>query len=230
MRFGFVVLVLAGLGGALLATLAFPAITRALPLGALAEGLALDWTVFVAAMVIALSAAVLVAAVPAFAIGRTALGTALSTSRSAGVGARTNRFEHALGITQIALAVLLTAEAGLLLRSVANLRAIDPAVDHGRVAVVDAVMPAATTLDERRRIVDDTIASLEALPGVRAAGATQKLPLRGSGDNWGIRIPDKPELPPSTTAYTNRCGLLNTAAMLLRSVWFDARWRSGRQH
>ena len=30
--------------------------------------------------------------------------------------------------------------------------------------------------------------SLAALPGVTVVGAAQKLPLRGSGDNWGIRI------------------------------------------
>jgi len=36
---------------------------------------------------------------------------------------------------------------------------------------------------------------------VRAVGATIKLPLRGSGQNWGIRIPGRPEVSSTTTAF-----------------------------
>ena len=42
--------------------------------------------------------------------------------------------------------------------------------------------------------------SLEAVPGVRSVAAAQKLPLRGSGDNWGITIVGRPPVN-ATTAF-----------------------------
>jgi ABC-type antimicrobial peptide transport system permease subunit len=50
-------------------------------------------------------------------------------------------------------------------------------------------------------VVLDILPMLQALPGVKAAAATQKLPLRGSGDNWGIEIQGKPESSDTTTAF-----------------------------
>src|SRR5262245_19146659 len=62
-------------------------------------------------------------------------------------------------------------------------------------------MPTQLSNDERRRAVLDAIPALQALPGVRAVGATMKLPLRGSGQNWGIGIPGRPDLARTTTAF-----------------------------
>jgi hypothetical protein len=45
------------------------------------------------------------------------------------------------------------------------------------------------------------LAALDALPGVSAVGAVQRLPLRGGGDNWGITVEGRPDLPSSTTSY-----------------------------
>jgi predicted permease len=82
---------------------------------------------------------------------------------------------------------------------VANLRSIDPGVDTGRVAVLDVVMEGNVTPEARRRLLADLETALAAVPGVRSAGAAQKLPLRGPGDSWGITLEDKPDLPASTT-------------------------------
>ncbi|RKH67586.1 ABC transporter permease, partial [Corallococcus llansteffanensis] len=108
--------------------------------------------------------------------------------------------EGALVVGQVALAVLLTAGAALLVRSVANLRAIDSGVDTGRVAVLDVVMEGNVASEARPRVMADLEASLATLPGVRSVGTTQKLPLRGPGEDWGLEIEGKPELP-STTTY-----------------------------
>jgi hypothetical protein len=42
---------------------------------------------------------------------------------------------------------------------------------------------------------------LQSLPGVRAAAAAEKVPLRGSGDNWGVDVPGKPDVSGTTTAF-----------------------------
>jgi putative ABC transport system permease protein len=186
--------------GAVIAAQGFRVLTEALPLGPLAPQGSLDWGVFFAALVLALVAALGVAWLPARSLRRSDPQRALGSSRTGGIGARGGKTEGALVVGQVALAVLLTAGAGLLVRSVANLRAIDPGVDTGRVAVVDVVMEASVTPEARLRLLAELEESLSALPGVRSAGATLQLPLRGMGQDWGIKVEDRPDLP-STTTY-----------------------------
>ena len=191
----------AGIAGAGLALIGFHTLTSALPLGALAENARLDWTVFWASMGSALLAAGLVAIVPGAALWRdSSLRSTMATTRTAGVGSRGGRLEAGLVIAQMAIAVLLAAGAGLLIRSVTNLRAINPGVKIDGLAVVDATMPARLTPEQRRAVIDNMLTSLASLPGAQHAAATQKIPLRGSGDNWGIGILGKPELN-ATTAF-----------------------------
>jgi predicted permease len=191
--------IVAGMVGALLAVIGFGLLVGALPLGALAENARLDWTVFWASMIAALLAALLVAIVPGVALWRGSnLQTVLSTTRTGGVGGRGGRLEGGLVVAQMALAVLLAAGAGLLIRSVVNLRGIDPGLRSEGVAVVDATMSGRLTVDERRRTILAVLPALEAVPGVRGVAAAQKLPLRGSGDTWTIRIAGRPPLNAST--------------------------------
>ena len=164
-------------------------LVESLPLGALAETARLDWSVFWASMIAASGAALLVGAVAGTAMWRGGhLQSALATTRTGGVGARGGSVESMLVVGQMALAVLLAAGAGLLIRSVVNLRAIDPGVEIDSAVVVDTTMPIRLGVNERKLAVDMVISALRALPGVHAVGATQKLPLRNSGDNWSITV------------------------------------------
>lgn len=192
---------LSGAVGALLAAAGFRVLVGALPLGELAGGASLDWGVFAAAIAIATLASLAVALVPGFSLWRSDVQRALTRSRTGGVGGRGGKVENGLVVAEVALALLMVSGAALLIRSVANLRAIDPGVDVGRVAVVDVAMPA--TLDEthRRQVVHDLVREMGALPGVETAAAVQKLPLRGTGDNWGIRIEGQEGRARSTTAF-----------------------------
>ena len=193
---------LAGAAGAALAAAGFQVLVTSLPLGALADNATLDWTVFWASMLAATGAAMLVAIIPGIALWRgSSLRATMATTRTGGVAARGGRLEGGLVVAQIALAVLLAAGAGLLIRSVANLRAIDPGVDTDTVAVVDAVMPLGVTQPQRKRIVLDMLPVLQALPAVKSVAAAQKLPLRGSGDNWLIRIQGRANDDRPTTAF-----------------------------
>ena len=185
--------------GAFIAAQGFRLLTEALPLGPLAPRGSLDWGVFIAALVLALVSAFGVALLPARSLRRSDPQRALSKSRTGGIGARGGRTEGALVVGQVALAVLLTAGAALLVRSVTNLRAIDSGLDTGRVAVLDVVMEGNVAREARPRLLADLEATVATLPGVRAVGITQKLPLRGAGEDWGLGIEGKPDLPSSTT-------------------------------
>ena len=193
---------LAGTAGAMLAVAGFEVLVRSLPLGALADNAALDWSVFWTSMTAALAGAIVTAIVPAAVLWRgSSLRSSIAGARTGGVGERGGRLEGTLVVAQMALAVLLATGAGLLMRSVANLQAIDPGVAVDGRVVIDAAMPTRFTPDERRRTIQAILPSLAALPGVTSAAAAQKLPLRGSGDNWGIRILGTPDLAQATTAF-----------------------------
>ena len=192
---------IAGVAGAALAMAGFSVLVGSLPLGALADNARLDWTVFWASMLAALVAALLVAVVPGIAMWRgSSLRSTMATTRTGGVAGRGGRLEGSLVVAQMALAVLLAAGAGLLIRSVSNLRAIDPGVKTSGAVIVDATMPLRLTPADRARAIIDMLPQLQALPGVKSAGAAQKIPLRGSGDNWGIRIPGR-DTAGNTTAF-----------------------------
>lgn len=195
--------VAAGIAGAVMATIGFELLIQSLPLGELAATATLDWTIFWAAMLAALASAVGIAIVPGAALWRgSSLQSTMATTRTGGIAGRGGRLEGGLVIAQMALAVLLAAGAGLLIRSVANLRAIDPGVETEGVLVVEAAMPTRLPAAERRRAILEMIPALDALPGVRSVAAAQKVPLSGeSSDNWGITVVGKPDLPQSTTAF-----------------------------
>jgi predicted permease len=178
----------AGAVGALLAALAFRGLVTALPLGAWGEAASLDWTVFAAAMVAAIAAAALVAIAPGVAMWRGDLRETLGASRSGGISGRGGRLEGSLVVAEVALAVVMAAGAGLLVRSVSKLYAIDPGVNTKNVGVVDIVLPNEIQLPRRLQAIRELTTALRAMPGVSGVGMAQMLPIRGGGWSSGIQI------------------------------------------
>ena len=192
---------LAGLVGAGLALLGFEFLVGTLPLGALAENATVDWTLFAAAIGIALLAASMVALVPGISVARSNLQSRLTRTRTGGIGVRGGRLEGGLVVAQVALVLLMAAGAGLLIRSVNNLRAIDPGIQVEGLAVLDVVMPTTIEAARRPQLVRELVDAVEALPGVASVATTQKLPLRGSGDNWGMGVESQPDLEDANTPF-----------------------------
>lgn len=191
----------AGVVGAGVAAGAFQLLVSNLPLSAFGESLSFDWMLFTSAMVIALVSSIGLSLVPALALSRQNLRSGLSRMRSSGIGGGGSRLEGGLVVTEVALAVLMAASAALLIRSVTNLYDIDPGFDPVNVAAVDVILPQAATPPERREIMRTSLAQLAALPGVRTVAASQRLPLRGGGDNWGLEVVGHPDQPDGTTSF-----------------------------
>jgi predicted permease len=215
--------VLAGGVGAVLATVGFQFLLGALPLGALAESAAIDWPFFAAAIGIALAASLVVALAPVIALARGDLQRSLTRARTGGIVGRSGRFESGLVIAQVGLVLLLAASAGLLIRSVRNLRAIDPGIRVEGRAVVDLVLP--TTLEPARRstMMRTLVEAVDALPGTRSVASAQMIPLRRTGNNWGIavegvQVPDgmTTALRPVTPGYLETMGVELRSGRMLR--------------
>jgi predicted permease len=100
------------------------------------------------------------------------------------------RWRQALVAAEVALAVVLVSAAGLMVRSVANLFAIDSGFDPRnvltmRLSTPDTYYPDAASVsafhDELKRRVS-------AIPGVAAVGAVRILPLATEMGDWGVRV------------------------------------------
>ncbi|HET7564444.1 MAG TPA: FtsX-like permease family protein, partial [Gemmatimonadaceae bacterium] len=191
----------AGLVGAALAAGGFHLLAGALPIGAWAERAAFDWRLFAAALGIALIAVMLVVLVPSMSLWRGDLRGALSGARTGGIQGRGGRLERGLVVAEVALAMLIASGAALLVRSVANLYAIDPGVDTQHVAVVDLLSSPTMHDADRARVVRSVITELASIPGVRSVAATARLPLHGGGDSFGMRPEGHPEMSQTITYF-----------------------------
>ncbi|MBA2243335.1 MAG: FtsX-like permease family protein, partial [Gemmatimonadetes bacterium] len=104
-----------------------------------------------------------------------------------------NTVRGALVIGEIALALVLLAGAGLMLRTVQQLRSVDPGVDPQGVLTLDLSLPAANYrgYEPVSQFYQELSTRVAALPGVTAVGATQQLPLKG-GSGCALVFTDDP--------------------------------------
>jgi predicted permease len=123
--------------------------------------------------------------------------------RSATFGRNRNLTRNALVTTQVALAFVLVIGSGLMVRSFAALRSVDPGFSADGVLTFQ-VWPLAAKYENHEAVAkfyDRLIERLEAVPGVTLAGAIDALPLTGDDDGFAVLIEEFPpaegELPPA---------------------------------
>ena len=128
---------------------------------------------------LALLTGALVGLVPAFAASRPEIQASLKdSSRSTIGGPAQRRLRAALVVAEVALAVVLTIGAGLLLRSFISVLMVDPGFGPDHLLTLQiTVPPRYQTPDHRRAFYADLLGRLERLPGVTAVGGTTRLPL-----------------------------------------------------
>ncbi|HKS07649.1 MAG TPA: ADOP family duplicated permease [Gemmatimonadaceae bacterium] len=198
--------------GAGLAVAGFRVLTSALPLGAWGEAATFDWTLFVAALALSVVSALLVVMIPSASLWRSSaaggLQNMLSRLRTGGVrGGGAMRTERTLVVIEMTVAMLIASSATLLVRSVANMYAIDPGIDTHNVAVIDASGTPTVPLAERNTTIEQAVAALKEMPGVENAAAAMRLPLRGNGNSTGISVVGRDSVQATTTYF--RIGTLD---------------------
>ena len=144
---------------------------------------------------VALLAGIGFGAAPAAQVARTNLESMLRESGRGGVGGRRQtRARNALVVCQVALALVLLAGAGLLLRSFERLRSVALGVRPSHVMTFAVNLPTGRYADPERRarFYREFEARLAALPGVRAAAGISRLPVTGSFHSWGVQRAETP--------------------------------------
>jgi putative ABC transport system permease protein len=117
--------------------------------------------------------------------------------RSASEGRASQRLRRLFVVAEAALAVVLLAGSGLLLRSFVKLLAVDPGFRPEGVLTMQISLPSATYAkpEQQRAFFQELISRVQHLPGVQAAGAISDLPLSGTG-NSGTATVDSPAVAP----------------------------------
>jgi putative ABC transport system permease protein len=115
--------------------------------------------------------------------------------RTASAGRRARLLRGTLVVSEMAVALVLLAGAGLLVKSFLRLQRIDPGVSIDRVLTLKLRIPDARYAqgEQQIRFYDDVLRRTKALPGVRAAGLTSDLPLGGSDSYLGFTIEGRQE-------------------------------------
>jgi predicted permease len=158
----------------------------------------LDFRALLFTVMISLVSALLFGLTPAL---RLAGGAIAPGQRAAGGARSTRRLRDVLVVTEYALAIVLLAGAGLLVRSLASVLRVDPGFHAGGVLTVEMHSPAGNDPSDPPRF-EELVESLEALPGVDAAGGISRYFQANTMRNE-IAIAGRPPLDSSRGALVN---------------------------
>ena len=182
-------LLLSGIGGAAGLAIAWwgvwflrSAAAGSLPIQRL-ETVAIDARVLAFTIAASLASALIFGLIPALTASSGALAAALKEGGRTGSMGRGNRTRRAFVIVEVALALVLLAGAGLLIRSFVTLVNVDAGFDPARTVTMTVRLPGSRYAESahRTQFFQRLFSRIDALPGVDAAGATSFLPLAGPG-------------------------------------------------
>jgi predicted permease len=178
---------LATIGAVLGVGVAFAGVRALLALGASKlprlDVVTFDARVLIFSLLVLVVSGLFVGFAPAIRLAATDVRTLMSEStRSATGGRGTGRWLSAMTVVEIALAIVLVAGAGWLVRSVANLRITDLGFSPENRVIFDVAFlgpkyPNPASVDTAGRTLRERLA---ALPGVTGVGATSTFPFRNS--------------------------------------------------
>ncbi|MEO6445808.1 MAG: ABC transporter permease, partial [Gemmatimonadaceae bacterium] len=184
--------VLGALAGVGVAVLGLWAVRRTAPAGLprIADA-QLDPSLLLVAFGIAVVVAALIGVLPVLQATRADTASQLKEGgRGQSSGAERLRWRQGLVSAEVALAVVLVVGAGLMIRSVSNLFAVNPGFDSRGVLTMRLSTPSLWYQDSSRVVQfwDELQREVGALPRVQSAGAVRLLPLVSEMGDWGLRV------------------------------------------
>jgi len=182
---------LGGLLGICLTILAMPLLVRLVPNSLpIAETPTIDLRVMVFALIATAITGIGFGMIPAIKTSRGTDANALNEGSRGGVGGRRERVRSAMIIAEVSASVLLLISAGLLLRALLRIQAVDPGFNYQNVLTMRTWLPipkyrsTAKRGEFYRRVLSET----RALPGVTNAAYITGLPMVMRGGIWSVEI------------------------------------------
>lgn len=183
--------------GLLAAKLSFQALAALVPAAAAAGGLTLDGRVLAFSVAVSLLTGVLFGAAPAIEAMRAGLMDRLNQTGRTSSGRSEKRLRGALVVSQVALAFLLLAGAGLLIRSMQQLLRANPGFDPEDVVAMKVALPERKSppLTYGPSFYRSVLERVKAAPGVREAGVVRHLYLSGGDSSTFVLVDGRPTPP-----------------------------------
>jgi putative ABC transport system permease protein len=188
----------------------------------------LDLHVLAFAAVVAVITSLLFGLIPALDASGAELATSLNEGGRSGTETRQlSRLKDTFVVIETALAVVLLAGAGLLLRSLLNLGKVDPGFAKDRVITFGLDLPERYGHPQRVEFYRQLLARVRRLPGVRSASAVFPLPLSADEVKTSFEVEGRPqkqsELPVTTLHLVDDDYFRTLGIGLLRGREFDRR-------
>ncbi|MDP1861151.1 MAG: ABC transporter permease [Gemmatimonadaceae bacterium] len=158
------------------------------------SSITLDWAVLAVAVALATIVGVAFGLAPALHATRASLSESMKEGASTAVNARRPRMSpgRLLVVAEVALALVLLASSGLMIRSLGKLLAIDPGFDPTNVLSVRlTIPPGGLARDALPGFYTEVITRLGALPGVTSVGLTSCAPLSGGCEGAPIDVENR---------------------------------------
>jgi putative ABC transport system permease protein len=158
------------------------------------------------ALLLSVVTGVLFGLVPALRVSRESLQATLALDSRTSVGRPSHRTRGLLVVGDLALALVLLASAGSMVKSVVRLMGVNPGFNTDRVLTLQFSL-IGTRYREDAAVVsfmDRALDRIKAIPGVEAAAAAGQVPLGGNGDTWGFHIEGRIKPNPSEDPAVER--------------------------
>jgi predicted permease len=157
------------------------------------HGIEIDRHGLVFAFGLAVLASILFAFTPIVRYRSLDISEGLSERSRGASGVTWRRFGANLVIAELAMAIVLLASAGLLIKSLYRLLHTDVGIEPDHVATIHVQTPSEkySKPEQRVALVRSILEKVTALPGVKSAGVTQKMPIEDADFTSTFTIPGR---------------------------------------
>jgi putative ABC transport system permease protein len=150
----------------------------------------MDGAVLLFALLLSAATGVFVGLIPALRASSASLQERLALDSRTTAGGPSGTARRALVVADLALALVLLAGSGLMLKSVARLLQVDPGFNVERVLTLQFSL-VGTRYRENAPVlsfINRAVEQVTTLPGVEGAAISGQVPLAGNRDTWGFHI------------------------------------------
>jgi predicted permease len=147
---------------------------------------------------------------PAWRTSRVSLNDALKQGGRGGIGGNGAGLRDGLVVLEVAVAMVLMVGAGLMLRTVAQLRAVEIGFRPDHLLTLRTTLPLGKYREPEKRIgfYHRVLDGVRALPGVQSAAYSSMVPFGSTGDTQSYQFEGLPQLPndPGDALLRASCG------------------------
>jgi putative ABC transport system permease protein len=172
------------------------------------QSVSMNMTVLLWTLGVSILTGIIFGLAPALHISRLNLNDSLKDGgkSESGQASGSRRLRSALVVSEIALAVVLLASAGLLIRSFIRLQQVDRGFQTDNILTMVVRLPDAKYPQDAQVVAffNQALEKVRQLPAVKSVGMVNHLPLYGGlGSNTGFKILGRPEPPPGQGPSTD---------------------------